>query len=288
MNTPAKGAGSASPAVTGPLRSVANDVGRGVAPVNEVLPNKASPVYASRWALFVSWCHDRGVDAVPADPDTLRNYLLALADAGKSLSTIEVSCAAIAKVHRVLGHQVPTSDRLRALRRSLRKSLGAQAAAIGLSTMRAIIGCCALDLRGTRDRALLLVTYFGRLHRVETTALDLKLVQREGDGYLLRLRCRGKGTLIELTPQDDPDMCPVRALDLWLRERAQHAHGPSSSPVHGPVFVALHPAGGHKERFGGRLHEGDVLRILKRRAAAAGLDPAQCKVKGLWVPTPHE
>jgi len=82
-------------------------------------------MYRSRFELFVAWCLVRGLRPAPAHPEVLRLYLLCLAEEKKSLSTIQVSAAAIVKVHRVLGDEVPTSTRLRVAVRHLRRTLGA-------------------------------------------------------------------------------------------------------------------------------------------------------------------
>src|SRR5262249_27246776 len=121
------------------------------------------------------------------------------------------------------------------------------------------------------------VTYFAGLRRSEAVGLNRERAHREERGYRLTLDST------ESDPTDAPttfalqaelDLCPVRALDRWLVVRDTWTRRPDLSPVCGPLFVALHRGRRQRLRLGDRLAPSDVDRILKRRAAAAGLNPA--------------
>ncbi|MFS8071878.1 MAG: integrase, partial [Byssovorax sp.] len=130
---------------------------------------------------------------------------------------------------------------------------------------------------GIRDRALILVTYFGGLRRAETAGLNREGVQREERGYRLTLdRAQRDPTddPLPLASHAEPNLCPVRALHDWLDARALRARGGDLSATHGPVFVALRRGGPQRFHLGDRLAPTDVDRIVKRRAVAAGLNPA--------------
>jgi hypothetical protein len=131
------------------------------------IPDNTRRSYLSRFALFVPWCAARGVPAIPVPPDVLRLYLVALADEKKSVPTINLSLAAINKAHQVLGHAPPGSEELRATVRELRRTL-AQPEGICLATLKRIVTACARDPLATRDRAILLVTYFAGLPRAKS------------------------------------------------------------------------------------------------------------------------
>jgi hypothetical protein len=66
----------------------------------------------------------------------------------------------------------------------------------------------------------------------------------------------------------------VLALDDWLVLRATGACGLDPSPARGPVFVAVRYSRRQRFHFGERLAPSDVDRVVKRRALAAGLNPA--------------
>jgi site-specific recombinase XerD len=248
-------------------------------------------IYRKRIALFATWCTARGLRAVPVHVEVLRLYLGWLAAKKHSWSTIKVSHAAIVATHRVLGYEVPNSERLRAAVRELRRGITSRVSpveAISLATLKKIVASGSRDVGTTRDRSLILLTYFGGLLPSESAAVNLESVQRTTDGYLLYLPVRkgaqkGKDAPLELFMQPDPDLCPVRALDAWIVQRAEYARAPSLSPARGALFVALRGGRGYPVLLGRRISRKNVQRVLKRHARAAGVDPATVSVQGLCV-----
>jgi integrase len=73
----------------------------------------------------------------------------------------------------------------------------------------------------------------------------------------------GAGRTIGIPYGSNPATCPVRALRAW-RERAAIAAGP-----------LFRPADRHGRLGPGRLSDKAVALVVKRAAAAAGLDPTQ-------------
>jgi site-specific recombinase XerC len=246
------------------------------------IPDNTRRSYLSRFALFIPWCAARGVPAIPVPPDVLRLYLVALADEKKSVPTINLSLAAINKAHQVLGHAPPGSEELRATVRELRRTL-AQPEGVCLATLKRIVAACAGDPLATRDRAILLVTYFAGLPRAKSAGLDREGVQRKTEGYLVRITNGDpEGAPVGLPIQSDLDLCPVRALDDWLVQLNELALRANLSPARAPLFVALRPGGrGHPLIMGQRISPKDVDRILKRRASAAGIDAGSVSANDL-------
>ncbi|MGH7727368.1 MAG: site-specific integrase [Vulcanimicrobiaceae bacterium] len=111
--------------------------------------------------------------------------------------------------------------------------------------------------------ALLLVGFVGALRRSELVALDRGDLRAREEGVVLAIR-RSKtdpeaaGREIGIPRAEE--LCPVRALEGWL------AHAPDDG---GPVFRAIDRHG----KLRARLSSHAVGEILKRRAAAVGLDP---------------
>jgi integrase len=217
---------------------------------------------------------------MPAHPEVLRQYLVSLAAEHKALSTIDVSVAAITMAHRALGHAAPMSDALRITLRSLRRTpglRGTRSTSISLGMLRQIVASCETDPHGIRDRALILVTYFASLRRADAVGLNREGTQREERGYRLTLESEprdGADTPTPLVSHEEQSLCPVRALDEWLRLAAMWVRGLELAPTRGPLFVGLHQGRRQRLRIGGRLAPNDVDRIVKRRAVAAGLNPA--------------
>jgi integrase len=237
-------------------------------------------LYLNRLTLFASWCAARGARAMPADPEVLRLYLVSLADENKALSTLDVSVAAITMAHRALGHAPPMSDELRVTLRSLRRTLGparTYPTPISVALLRQIVASCDDGPHGIRDRALILVTYFAGLRRAETAGLNREGVHREERGYRLTLDSAQRDPTDAPPPlasHAEPNLCPVLALKVWLDTRAMWTCGGERWATHGPVFVALPRGGPRRVHLGDRLAPSDVDRIVKRRAVAAGLNPA--------------
>lgn len=237
-------------------------------------------LYLNRLTLFASWCAARGARAMPADPEVLRLYLVSLAAEQKALSTLDVSVAAITMAHRALGHDPPMSDELRVTLRALRRTLGpdrTRPTSISLALLRQIVAPCEQDPHGIRDRALILVTYFGGLRRAETAGLNREGIHREERGYRLTLdRAQRDPTDAPrpLASHAEQNLCPVLALNAWIEVRATRARGADLSATHGPVFVAVRRGGPQRFHLGVRLAPTDVDRVVKRRAIAAGLNPA--------------
>jgi site-specific recombinase XerD len=119
------------------------------------------------------------------------------------------------------------------------------------------------DLAGLRDRALLLLGFAGALRRSEIVDLDVNDVARHSKGALIIVR-RSKtdqtGAGLTKAIPHGKKLKAIEALDSWLI---------AGKITEGPIFRAVHG------RFVSdqRLTAGQVARIIKKRAAAIGLDP---------------
>jgi hypothetical protein len=95
-------------------------------------------------------------------------------------STITRRCAGIRYMHRMAGYEPPTSsEAIKAVVAGIRRSLGTavtRKAPATAETVRAIISDLPADLRGLRDRALLLLGFAGAL-RSELVALNVDDVE---------------------------------------------------------------------------------------------------------------
>ncbi len=234
--------------------------------------------YRQRFRLFLAWCSSFGLSALPAHAEVVRLHVMQLAyEHHLSLSTIDVTLAAIARAHRLIGRDPPSSERLTLALRGLRQRLGPLPhKPIPLPVMRQIVSACDGGL-AARDRALLLTAYFGRLRRCQVAGLCVEHAHRRPDGYFLHLvepRKRAEPP-VPVPFHVDPVLCPVLALDMWIATRgrwtAQHREWSAGK---GPLFVALDVRGRGRQRVaqvGQALIPEDVDRILTLRARAAGV-----------------
>ncbi len=227
--------------------------------------------YRSDLADFERWCAELGRAALPAAPETVADYLAAQAAHGRKAATITRRLSAIAQAHKMAGLPSPTADPLvRLTAAGIRRTIGTaprQVAPILIDDLRAMLAALPGDLRGLRDRALLLVGFAGGMRRSELVGLDVADVEFRPEGLLLHLRRsktdqEGAGRLVAIVAGHHPRTDPVAALGDWLESAGINS---------GPVFREVDRA----ERVGeGRLSTMAVARTVKRSAARVGIDPA--------------
>ena len=218
---------------------------------------------------FERYCQGRGRSALPAEPATVADYLADLAQHGMATSTIGRRAVAIGVGHRMAGLASPTrADVVRLSLAGIRRQLGVapkQAKALDVQSLRQILRALPDDLRGARDRALLLIGFAAGLRRSEIVGLDLSDVVEQPQGLRLTLRRSktdqaGGGREIAILRGRHCETDPCAAVAAW-RE--------ASGVAEGALFRAIHVSG----KVGGRLSGIDVNRIIVRNAKKAGLDP---------------
>lgn len=204
--------------------------------------------------------------ALPSTPEQVARYL---AERARTLrpSTLKRRIAALASAHHDLGTSDPTKHPLvRQVMHGIERKHGTaprQAAPLlieDLARIVATMGCTDVDLR---DRAILLVGFFGALRRSEIVALELADLVEVERGVRLMIRKSktdqsGKGRSLLLARRSDC-LCPVWALLDWIA--AAHVQ-------QGPLFLRLDRGGVLRP-----LHGEVISLIVKKRTAAIGLDP---------------
>jgi integrase len=154
---------------------------------------------------------------------------------GLTPETLKLRRAAIRYLHRAAGCPVPTDDvavseTLAGIRRQAaregqtpRKMVAATA-----GILRQILAPIPNELRGLRDRALLLTGFAGALRRSELAAIRVEQLEKTERGLRLTLhQTKGSQTdaVIVPLPYGHTELCPVRALTAWL-EAARIESGP--------------------------------------------------------------
>lgn len=224
-------------------------------------------VYASDWRHFNGWALEAGFEPLPAAPSTVAAYLASQAGL-YAIATMRRRLAAIARVHREAGHTLDTKEPL--IRNTLRgiarehAEPQRQAAALTTAEVRRLVLTCDPGLTGRRDRALLLLGYAGALRRSELVGVDVEHCRFHADALEVliprsKMDKDGEGARISIGRGRQPETCPVRALEEWLR---------SAELRYGPVFRRVTQHGTVEP---GRLSTEAVRLILRKRAAAAGI-----------------
>jgi site-specific recombinase XerC len=148
--------------------------------------------YRSDFDLFRTWCAAKGVDALPAWPETIAAFLAAEAKRGVKASTIGRRVAAIRYAHKPAGHEPPTNcEAIKATVRGIRSSIGAakvRKTPIVAKLARAMAHAAPPSLKGMRDRALLLLGFAGAFRRSELVALDVADIEETEDGLRVLIR----------------------------------------------------------------------------------------------------
>ena len=142
--------------------------------------------YAADFAIFSSWCSERDVKPLPAEPAIISAFLAFEVGRGRRPSTLGRRLAAIQFWHLTAGHEPPTTaEPVRATLRGIRRVFGTarrrKAPAIA-DLAKAMARSTPPTLVGLRDRALILLGFAGALRRSELVALDVSDLVRTEKG----------------------------------------------------------------------------------------------------------
>ncbi|CAB4896860.1 site-specific integrase [Patulibacter sp. NPDC049589] len=227
--------------------------------------------YQSDWRGFTAWCAQHRLQPLPADSMTVALYLTAMAKNGRKVTTIRRHTAAIARAHRDNGHPNPMWDPTAALVLEgiarTHRSAPKKKVALLRDPMVQLIDRIETDTpAGLRDRALLLLGFALGLRRSELVQILIEDLSPNADGLTIRLATSktdqtGHGHEFLLPYAEPGRPCPVRAIRAWLDH---------TGLTHGPLIRRLHRNGIPGEA----LSPQSVALIVKRRAKAAGLNPA--------------
>lgn len=161
----------------------------------------------------------------------------------------------------------------------------AQKDAILPQDLRDMIATLPHDLRGLRDRALLLLGFAGGLRRSEIVGLDhgrddtptsTGWIQVMEDGALLTLRGKTGWREVEIGRGSTDQTCPIHALTQWLHY---------ARIDFGPIFVAVSRDG--RRATTERLSDKHVARLIKQTVEDAGIRPDLPKADRLALYSGH-
>lgn len=235
--------------------------------------------YSSDWRIFREWSIEQGLEVPavtdyqvplqgsPVEPELVGLYV---AELWGSLapSTVRRRLSAIKYFHGRAGEASPTDHPgVRQVLDGYSREFAREpdrAAPLYLSELRA--GLPVGDkLKAVRDRALLLVGFWGAFRRSELVAIEVGHVTDHPEGVVIKLpRSKtdqtGKGQRVALHYRDDEAICPVKALRAWL-SASQIRTGPIFRGLNGPLADS---------GLSGRT----VATVTKQAAKRAGLEPS--------------
>lgn len=237
--------------------------------------NKA---YAADWKHFARWCRLKGTDHLPPSPEIIGLYLTDLAaptngSPALSVSTIDRRLSGLAWNYAQRGFSLDRKDRhiatvLAGIKRKHARP-PVQKEAILPEDILAMVATLPFDLRGLRDRAILLLGYSGGLRRSEIVSLDVGKddtpdsggwIEILEDGAVLTLNAKTGWREVEIGRGSSDQTCPVHAVEEWLY---------FAKIDFGPVFVRASRDG--KKALEARLSNKHVARLIKQTVLRGGI-----------------
>lgn len=207
--------------------------------------------YASDLRDFREWGGE-----IPASAECLARYL---ADRAPRLApaTLARRLAGIGAAHTVVGFRDPTKDPLlRMVLKGIRRRHGiAQRRALPLDPRRLRQAWGRSEgLRGTRDRALVMLGFAAAFRRSELVSLNVEDLAWSDRGLAVRLRKsktdQEQASRIVAVPWASQAPCPVRSVEEWLA---------ATGLTQGALFRSIDRHG----RLRARLHPQSVNLIIK-------------------------
>ncbi|MEI9425996.1 tyrosine-type recombinase/integrase [Mesorhizobium sp. Cs1299R1N1] len=237
--------------------------------------------YAKDWRHFTAWCRREGFEPLPPFSQVIGLYISACAAGDPkrntpalSVATIERRLSGLAWNFTQRGVPMDRSDRhIATVLAGIRRKHGTpprQKEAVLGADIKAMVATLGHDLRGLRDRAILLLGFAGGLRRSEIVGLDI-VRDDHGDGHgwiefyqdkgvLVTLRGKTGWREVEVGRGASAQTCPVVALERWIR---------FGRIARGPLFRRIFKD--NKTVDVERLSDKHVARLVKHTALAAGV-----------------
>lgn len=223
-------------------------------------------VYGRCIAAFSTWCDARDAQPLPAEPKLVREYIAYLRRRALAPSTVNLHLSAIAHAHRHAGLGFDTAlfegvmDGVRRLNK--RKPKKAQPAT--LDVVEDAVADLPADLRGLRDRAIILLGFWAARRRSELSGLDATAKLTAGatghiefvpEGLVIRLavsKTNQKGDTEDYAVPLGCEPCAVATVRAWLD---------AAGIKDGALFRQINRHG----KVGGRISGHSINAILKDR-----------------------
>lgn len=225
--------------------------------------------YKANFQRFIEFSESLQANALPAHPMNVANYVKHLAKSGLKSASIRIAVAAISSIHKLNELKDPTRHtevviEMKRMHRTLGR-VGKQALGITMPTLEKMIAKTSADLRGARDRALLLLAYDSLCRRTELVSLKIEDIVHDDRGIPILIRLRKSktdqeavGKVIRITPKTQG------AIKKWINAAKISA---------GFLFRGVKNNGETSEC----LSPGQINRIYKRMALAAKIPKEQIK-----------
>jgi site-specific recombinase XerD len=208
--------------------------------------------YGADREAYAEWCEREGVQAVPAHPNTLANYMrhqmtIPRGKDGRktSVSLLERSLSSILTWHEEQEYPKPITKPARAVINAYKKWLAEnkdaaatpkRAAPAVPDKLRAMLAeVDRTTLKGKRDAALLLIGFAIAGRASELEPCDINSFERTADGldttvYRRKVKVHTENVILY---GSDPNTCPVRAYDAYVEALKEVGR------TEGPLFIRI-------------------------------------------------
>jgi integrase len=240
-----------------PARGGRAEMGTTIALLLAGVPESTRRAYAADRRCWASWTASQQLPVLPMHGDDLARYTAHLLTVGSTRAAQPRPLKAVTAERRLAALTVWSIERglprpdlrparlvVRGYRRTVRDDPPAQAAPLTVPVLRQLLEQAGQrrdaqgqpTLRALRDRTVLLVGFALGTRRSELVALDLQSFRLLDRGLIVQvLRAKTTTTSDELVIPfaSDPDLCPVRAFDLYRDALAER--GVLDGPVFRPI-----------------------------------------------------
>ncbi len=220
------------------------------------------------WKDFKDWCIEYSLSFLPASPQTIIAYLTDRAPTMK-VKTLELRLLAIRNEHRMNRLDCYSNHALIAqTMKGIRNVHGkppVQKTPILLSDLKEMVMACKDDLKGKRDKALLLLGFAGAFRRQELVNIKLEDLKFTRDGIEITLnKCKtdqqGRGQIVPIPYGSSLCTCPVRAIQDWIE---------SAKLTEGYLFLHFNTSGRAVKT---QLSAGSVAILIKTNPYLKGIE----------------
>lgn len=229
--------------------------------------------YEADWEDFSIWCAHNNARDLPAEAETVVNYINDLADHAKA-NTVSRRLSAISENHIAAGFSEmnPTRSALvKGAIEAIRREKGTMQRGklpILIEDIENLADAFADDIAGLRDKALILLGFSGAFRRSELVKLQATDLTFTSEGLIVLIHQSkadqlGEGAYIAIPHHPNAKICTVAAVKQWLR---------AAQIKNGPIF---RPFKRNKELRDAQLSDKSVALIVKKYAALSGLDEAE-------------
>ena len=218
-------------------------------------PKNTRRSYAGDWQCWERFCAGMGIPVTAATRGTLRAFVKWRWDVEhRAYTTIDRNLAGIVVTLRGTQYGVIVDP---AATRAARDLLGAyqreaarakqaprgrgKAPALLLKPLRRIVDACPDTLRGTQDKALVLIAFAIAARSHEIAGLTVRSMEEVEEGLRVDVRVSKTHPRVVPVPYGlTPATCPVRAWRAWRDAARTHGHltGPEE-----PAFRQIHRSG---------------------------------------------